>query len=126
MANLTIPGSAALGSLQITGGSPVAGDILQIDGSGNVSFVTPSAALAAAGIASGSLAMGNAVTSGAVSGLTLTFTPSRAIVTVRKPSGGRTLFASVVAGTISAAGFSFDLSAATDATTYLLDWILLA
>jgi hypothetical protein len=45
-------------------------------------------------------------------------------VDVRAPSGGRRIYASIVDGTFSAAGFTADLSAVTPATGYKLDYAL--
>lgn len=75
--------------------------------------------------ADGEFAIGNGVDSGTVTGLNLAKVPRRVMVSVRKPSGGSNLFASVVEGTITTGGFSFTLSAVTDAATYKLDYYLI-
>jgi hypothetical protein len=71
-----------------------------------------------------------AIASGAdavtVTGLALATAPSQVLATVRKPSGGLNLFATVRGNSISAAGFTADLSAATDASTYALDFLVIA
>lgn len=73
----------------------------------------------------GEYAIPNLADSGSVTGLNLAAVPRRVLATVRKPAGGETLFASIVAGTISTAGFSFTLSGVTDDTTYKLDYLLI-
>ena len=72
----------------------------------------------------GTVQLGDAAESGAATGCGLAFTPSTVLVNVRKPANGLNLFASVVTGTITTDGFSFTLSAATDAASgYSLDWL---
>ena len=61
----------------------------------------------------------------AVTGLGLASAPAQVLVTVRKATGGLNLFACVRGDSITAAGFTADLSAATDAGTYALDWLVL-
>jgi hypothetical protein len=61
----------------------------------------------------------------AVTGLGLASAPGQVLVTVRKATGGANLFASVRGDSITAAGFTADLSAATDAGTYSLDWMVI-
>ena len=61
----------------------------------------------------------------AVTGLGLASAPSQVLVTVRKATGGLNLFACVRGDSITAAGFTADLSAATDAGTYALDWVVI-
>jgi hypothetical protein len=73
---------------------------------------------------SGSLALGNAVSSGTVSGLGLAFTPSRVLASVSRPAGGLLIFACVDPSSITSGGFTFELSALTDSTAYVLDYIL--
>jgi len=60
-----------------------------------------------------------------VSGLGCTSTPTTIIVTVRKPSGGANLWASVVASSITTAGFRADLSANPPASGYFLDFFVI-
>ena len=83
----------------------------------------------AAGIGSslskGTFAIGNGVDAGSVTGLGLSFTPTSVQLTVRKPSGGLTMFASSVDGTLDTDGFDFDLSGLTDSANYKLDYLLL-
>jgi len=59
----------------------------------------------------------------AVTGLGLASAPSQVLVTVRKATGGANLFATVRGDSITTDGFTADLSAATDAGTYALDWL---
>jgi hypothetical protein len=59
-----------------------------------------------------------------VSGLGLPSVPAQVLVTVRKVTGGLTLFATVRDDSITTAGFTADLSAATDASTYKLDYLV--
>ena len=70
-----------------------------------------------------------AITAGAdsvaVTGLGLGSAPAQVLVTVRKATGGLNLFASVRGDSITAEGFTADLSAVTDATTYALDWLVI-
>lgn len=73
----------------------------------------------------GEFSISNAADSGTVTGLNLASVPRRVLVSVRKPSGGLNLFASIVEGTITTGGFSFTLSGVTDATTYKLDYYLI-
>lgn len=60
-----------------------------------------------------------------VTGLGCATTPAVVCVTVRKPSGGATLFAAVVASSITTDGFRADLSGAPPATGYYLDYIII-
>jgi hypothetical protein len=68
-----------------------------------------------------------AIASGAdsitVSGLALVSAPGQVLVTVRKVTGGLNLFATVRDDSITTDGFTADLSAATDAATYKLDYL---
>jgi hypothetical protein len=68
-----------------------------------------------------------AITSGAdsvtVTGLALATVPAQVLVTVRKHTGGQNLFATVRDDSITTDGFVADLSAATDASTYKLDFL---
>jgi Major tropism determinant N-terminal domain len=70
-----------------------------------------------------------AISSGAdtvtVTGLALPSAPAQVLVTVRKITGGLNLFATVRSDSITAGGFTVDLSAATDATTYQLDYLVI-
>jgi hypothetical protein len=69
-----------------------------------------------------------AITSGAdsvtVSGLVLPSVPAQVLVTMRKLTGGLNLFATVRDDSITTGGFTVDLSAATDAATYKLDYLV--
>lgn len=73
----------------------------------------------------GAYTIPNGADTGSVTGLALTLTPRRVMVSVRKPVGGLNLFASVVDGSISTDGFNFTLNGQTDAGTYKLDYVLL-
>ena len=74
----------------------------------------------------GSAAIGSGVDSVVVSGLTLASAPAQVLVSVRKASSGRmNLFASVRSDSVSTAGFTADLSAMTDASTYVLDYLVI-
>ena len=69
-----------------------------------------------------------AIASGAdtvtVSGLGLASAPGQVLVTVRKLTGGLNLFATVRDDSVTTGGFTVDLSAATDAATYKLDYLV--
>ena len=69
-----------------------------------------------------------AIASGAdnvtVSGLGLAATPGQVLVSVRKLTGGLNLFATVRDDSVTAGGFTVDLSAATDSATYKLDYLV--
>jgi len=71
---------------------------------------------------SSSYALGSGVSSGTVSYASFGSTPASVVLTVRAPAGGLNLFASVVAGSVTATSFDFVLSADTDAATYMLDY----
>jgi hypothetical protein len=60
----------------------------------------------------------------AVTGQALTSVPAQVLVTVRKATGGLNLFATVRSDSITTDGFTADLSAATDAATYQLDYLV--
>lgn len=70
-----------------------------------------------------------AIASGAdavtVTGLALAAVPFQVLVSIRKPAGGLNLFATVRDGSITTDGFTVDLSGATDAATYKLDYLLI-
>jgi Major tropism determinant N-terminal domain len=71
----------------------------------------------------GTQAIASGVDSVAVSGLGLASVPGQVLVTVRKVTGGLNLFATVRSDSITTGGFTVDLSAATDAATYQLDYL---
>ncbi len=73
----------------------------------------------------GTAALGSGADSVTVSGLGLPSVPAQVLVTVRKLTGGLNLFATVRDDSITAAGFTADLSAATDAGTYKLDYLVI-
>lgn len=71
----------------------------------------------------GTKAIGSGVDTVTVSGLGLAAAPGQVLVTMRKVSGGLNLFATVRSDSITTDGFTVDLSAATDAATYQLDYL---
>jgi hypothetical protein len=71
----------------------------------------------------GTQAIGSGVDTVMVSGLGLGAVPGQVLVTVRKLTGGLNLFATVRGDSITTGGFTADLSAATDAATYKLDYL---
>jgi hypothetical protein len=72
----------------------------------------------------GTQAIGSGVNSVAVTGLGLASVPAQILVTVRKLTGGLNLFATVRDDSITTGGFTVDLSAATNAGTYKLDYLV--
>jgi len=72
----------------------------------------------------GTVAMASGVDSVTVSGLALSAVPAQVLVTVRKATGGLNLFASVRGDSVTTDGFTVDLSGATDAGTYGLDYLV--
>jgi len=62
-------------------------------------------------------------TSYTVSGKTWASVPNMIQVNVLKPAGGFNIYASVIDGTITTAGFTVDLSGATDMEGYILSYI---
>jgi hypothetical protein len=72
----------------------------------------------------GTKALASGADSVAVTGLALASVPAQVLVTVRKATGGLNLFATVRGDSITTDGFTADLSAATDATTYSLDYLV--
>jgi hypothetical protein len=72
----------------------------------------------------GTQAIASGVDSVAVTGLGLAAVPGQVLVTVRKLTGGLNLFATVRDDSITTGGFTVDLSAATDAGTYKLDYLV--
>ena len=72
----------------------------------------------------GTQAIASGVDSVTVSGLGLAAAPGQVLVTVRKLTGGLNLFATVRDDSITTGGFTVDLSAATDAATYKLDYLV--
>jgi hypothetical protein len=73
----------------------------------------------------GTQAISSGVDSVTVTGLGLPSVPAQVLVTIRKATGGLNLFATVRDGSITTGGFTVDLSAATDATTYKLDYLVI-
>jgi major tropism determinant Mtd-like protein len=71
----------------------------------------------------GTQAIASGADSVTVSGLGLGSAPAQVLVTVRKLTGGLNLFATVRSDSITTGGFTADLSAATDAATYQLDYL---
>ena len=72
----------------------------------------------------GTQALASGVNSVTVSGLGLAAMPGQVLVSVRKLTGGLNLFATVRADSITTNGFTADLSGATDAATYALDYLV--
>ncbi len=73
----------------------------------------------------GTVALASGADNAAVSGLGLPSAPAQVLVTVRKVTGGLNLFATVRDDSITSGGFTVDLSAATDAGTYKLDYLVI-
>jgi len=73
----------------------------------------------------GTQAIASGADSVAVTGLGLASAPAQVLVTVRKATGGANLFATVRGDSITTDGFTADLSAATAAGTYSLDWLVI-
>jgi hypothetical protein len=73
----------------------------------------------------GTAAIAAGADSVSVTGLGLASVPAQVLVTVRKAAGAANLFASVRSASLTTDGFTADLSAATDASTYQLDWLIL-
>ena len=72
----------------------------------------------------GTQAIASGVNTVTVTGLGLAAAPGQVLVTVRKLTGGLNLFATVRDDSVTAGGFTVDLSAATDAATYKLDYLV--
>ena len=72
----------------------------------------------------GTVAIASGADSVTVSGLSLATAPGQVLVTMRKATGGLNLFATVRDDSITTGGFTVDLSAATDAATYKLDYLV--
>lgn len=78
----------------------------------------------ATNVISGSAAISNGASMGSVTGLDLDDTPTEVVLTVRKPDDGLTLFATVIAGTLTTDGFDYELSGNTDSANYYLDYVI--
>lgn len=73
----------------------------------------------------GSLALGDGVDSGSVTGLAIPFVPTAvASLSISRPAGGLMLFACDNAGTLTNAGFDFELSGVTDSVNYVLNYVI--
>lgn len=72
----------------------------------------------------GTMALGNGVESGSVTGLGLAFTPTIVLAWITRPAGGLNLTVSPVAGSFSADGFDFELNGLTDGSGYVLNYEL--
>ena len=72
----------------------------------------------------GSVSISSGVNSGVVTGLALPFVPIMIFLTVEKPVDAFNIFATVTQGSITANGFSYDLSGDTDSTDYKLNYLL--
>jgi hypothetical protein len=73
----------------------------------------------------GTQAMAASVNSVTVSGLGLPSVPAQVLVSMRKVTGGLNLFATVRSDSITTAGFTADLSGATDGASYQLDYLVI-
>jgi len=73
----------------------------------------------------GTQAIASGVDSVTLTGLGLPSTPAQVLVSVRKATGGLNLFAVVRDSTVTAGGFTVDLSGVTDAATYKLDYLVI-
>jgi hypothetical protein len=73
----------------------------------------------------GTLVLASGADNATVSGLALPSVPAQVLVTMRKLTGGLNLFATVRDDSITTGGFTVDLSAATDAATYKLDYLVI-
>ncbi len=73
----------------------------------------------------GTQAIASGADSVTISGLGLSSVPAQVLVTVRKVTGGLNLFATVRDDSITTGGFTVDLSAATNESTYKLDYLLI-
>ena len=85
---------------------------------------TPSATVEVADYYTGSTSITNGADSVTVnlSSLSLTSTPAQIVCTVKAPSGGYNLFATVTAS--SSTAFTATLSAATEQENYVLNWVI--
>jgi len=81
--------------------------------------------LAAGRIVTGSYSLPEGSSSGSVTGLDLSFTPERVLFTIESPTAGGVMFGVVIADSLSRDGFDFALSAETDASTYVLHYIII-
>lgn len=70
--------------------------------------------------------LADGVSTGTVTGLALTFTPTHCIFQVESPAGGEVMFAVLVRDTLTADGFSFYLSGNTDSANYRLHYRVVA
>jgi hypothetical protein len=77
-----------------------------------------------AGLVSGSQPLGAGVKSGSVAGLGLSAVPSRVVVSVSRPLGEDFLFAMVNTGSLTADGFTFELSSQTTSANFVLDYLI--
>ncbi len=73
----------------------------------------------------GTRALASGADSAAVTGLALASVPAQVLVTVRKLTGGLNLFATVRDDSLTTDGFTIDLSSATDAASYKLDYLVI-
>jgi hypothetical protein len=113
---------------QLTPASTITDSDLYITVQGGANFsVTAAQIKNYVGVTSvtGTQAIGNGVDFVTISGLGLTYTPSLVIVTMTKVTGGLNIFAIVRSDSVSTSGFTVDLSAATDAATYKLNYQLI-
>lgn len=72
----------------------------------------------------GLFSIGNGVSTGSVTGLNLAIAPRKVVATVLTPAGGFVMSVVVDNSTITADGFTFNLSGVTDSANYKLSYIL--
>jgi hypothetical protein len=72
----------------------------------------------------GTVALASGVDLVSVSGLGLSAVPAQVLVTVRKPTGGLNLFATVRGDSVTTDGFAADLSGATNSAAYEVDYLV--
>ena len=70
----------------------------------------------------GTVALGNGVDSGSVTGLALPFTPTVVLAWITRPAGGLNLVVTPIATSFTADGFAFELSGLTDSASYVLNY----
>ena len=75
---------------------------------------------------SGSVALAQGAVDGTLANLSLPFTPTQVVVSVRQPVADSPLISAFVVGTPTASGFSYTLSATVPGTGYILDWCAVA
>lgn len=115
--NVDVPGLLTTAQFKVTGGTPAIGKTLVSDAAG-VATWQPAGTGSQAHI---SWPIANGVDTEVVTGLGLSFVPTRAICTIRRPAGEDMMYANTVTGSFSADGFTFILSGVTTSANYILD-----